>query len=261
MNSYFLLYPAIGIVAGFASVLLGIGGGFIVVPGLAFVFVLSGFPHAEIMHVAAGTSLAIMIITSASAIIAHNRLRNILWPIVLRLLPGILIGVIVGALLASFLTTRWLKLLFGLFLLFVSIKMFFLSKPKSARQVPGRAISSLIGFLIGTKSGLLGIGGGSIIIPFLTYCNVPMRKASGTSITCTLPLAIVGTISFIILGWQVNQVPHSFGYVYWPAFLGVAVMSVIFAQVGAALNSKVRVNWLKRIFAIFLFFVSMNLLF
>ncbi len=260
MNVAFLLYPAIGIIAGLASGLLGIGGGLVVVPGLAFVFVLNGFPHAEIMHVAAGTSLAIMIVTSASGIFAYHRLKNVLWPIVLRFLPGVLIGVVVGALLASYLSTRWLQLLFGLFLLFVSIKMLFLSKPKPTRQVPGKLASSVISFLIGAKSGLLGLGGGSIIIPFLTYCNVPMRKASGTSITCTLPISIVGTISFIMLGWQMNQVPHSFGYVYWPAFLSVAVMSVIFAQVGAKLNSKVRVDWLKRIFAIFLFFISINLL-
>ena len=261
MNDYFLLYPLIGIFTGLTSGLLGLGGGLIVVPGLALAFSLIGFPHSEIMHVAAGTSLAVMIATSASAIIAHYRLQNVLWSIVFRILPGILIGVVLGAILASHLSTRWLQLVFGLFLLFVAMKMFFLSKPKETRKVPGKAMSSLIGFLIGIKSGLLGLGGGSIIIPFLTYCNVPMRKASGTSITCSLPISIVGTISFIMLGWHVNPMPHSFGYVYWPAFLSVAFMSLIFAQIGAHFSSKVKVVWLKRLFSLFLLLISLNLLF
>lgn len=261
MNLTFLFYPAIGIIAGFVSGLLGIGGGLIVVPMLALTFALSGFPHAKIMHVAAGTSLAIMIVTSIAAVIAHHRLNHVLWPIVKKLLPGILVGVVVGALLANQLSTRWLQLLFGVFLLLISIKMFILSTPKPTRRMPGKMISAIMSFLIGVKSGLLGLGGGAIIIPFLSYCNVPMRQASGTSITCTLPIAIVGTISFIILGWRINPMPHSFGYVYWPAFLSVSVMSVIFAPIGASINGKVNIDWLKRIFAIFLFFISLNLLF
>lgn len=258
---HFLLYPLIGIIAGLASGLLGIGGGLIVVPGLALVFTYSGIPHGIIMHLAAGTSLAVMIITASSAIFAHNRLNNVLWSVVLRLLPGITLGVVSGAVFASYLTTHWLQFLLGLFLLFISIKMFFLSKPKPTRSLPGWPVLSPVGFLIGLKSGLLGLGGGAVTIPFLTYCNIPMRKASGTSIACTFPIAVIGTISFIMLGYRVNPMPYSTGFVYWPAFFGVAVMTVLFAQVGAWLNSRINVNLLKRLFATFLLIVGIRLLF
>lgn len=261
MNMHFLLYSLIGIIAGLASGLLGIGGGLIVVPSLAFAFSFAGIPQGIIMHLAAGTSLAAMIVTAVSAIFAHNRLNNVLWPVVLRLLPAITLGVISGAVFASYLTTHWLQVLFGLFLLVISIQMLFLSKPKPTRSLPQWPVLSLVGFLIGLKSGLLGLGGGAVIIPFLVYCNVPMRKASGTSIACTFPIAVVGTITFIILGLRVNQIPYSTGYIYWPAFLGVSVMTVIFAQVGAWLNGKINVALLKRLFAAFLFFISIRLLF
>ena len=191
MNIYFLFYPFIGIFAGLASGLLGIGGGLIVVPALAFVFTLASVPPFEIMHLAAGTSLAVMIVTAISGMIAHHRLKNILWPIFFRLLPSILIGVIVGAIFAGSLNTRWLEIIFGVFLLFISITMFSLAQPKLTRCLPRWPLLSLMGFVIGGNSGLLGVGGGAVTIPLLTYCNVSMRNISGISIACALPISIV----------------------------------------------------------------------
>jgi len=260
MNLYILLYPLIGILAGLLSGMLGIGGGVVVVPGLALVFghlaVMQGFS----MHMAEGTSLAAMIVTAISSIYAHHRYNRVLWPVFLRLLPGILVGVTFGAIFASYLPTRVLEIIFGLFVFFIAVRMFLLIKSKPARKLPNWPWLSLVAFLIGGKSGLLGIGGGAITIPFLTYCNVPMRKASGTSIACTLPIAIVGAISFAIMGWKVVAIPYSIGYVYLPAFFGVAIMSLLFAPVGAKLSSMINVTLVKRIFAILLFIVSIKMI-
>lgn len=256
-----LLYVLLGIVTGLFSGILGIGGGLVVVPGLAFIFTLSHMPIDATMHMAAGTSLAIMIVTATSAIISYQWRGNIPWKVVLKLLPGIIVGVVAGVFLASFLSTRILELLFGLFLLIISIQMIMLMKPKPTRTLPRWWWLISIGLLIGGKSGLLGVGGGAITIPFLTYCNVPMRKASGASITCTLPIAIVGSLCFMVSGWHALDVPHSIGYVYWPAFISVSIASLIFAPIGVILGHRMRTHLLKRLFGIFLLFVSLHLLF
>jgi uncharacterized membrane protein YfcA len=262
MNLYILLYPLIGIIAGLLSGMLGIGGGSVVVPGLALVFGHLVIMQGTSMHMAEGTSLAVMIFTATSSVYAHHHHENVLWPVMLRLLPGMLIGVIVGAVFASFMPTRVLEVLFGLFLLFIAWRMFLLIKPKPTptRKLPQWPGLSLVAFLIGGKSGLLGIGGGAITIPFLTYCNVPMRKASGTSIACTLPIAIFGAASFIVTGWNVITIPHSLGYVYLPAFISVAIMSLLFAPIGARLSMLIDVFIIKRIFAVLLFFVSIKMI-
>jgi len=260
MNFYILLYPLVGILAGLLSGMLGIGGGVVVVPGLAFVFAHLAVMHGFAMHMAEGTSLSVMIITAISSIYAHHKRGNVLWSVFLRLLPGILIGVICGVMLAGYLPARILKIIFGFFVLLMAFRMFLLIKSKPTRKLPGCYWLSLVAFLIGGKSGLLGIGGGAITIPFLTYCNIPMRKASGTSIACTLPIATAGTISFAIMGFNVVVIPHSIGYVYLPAFFGVASMSLLFAPIGAALSSKIDVSLVKRIFAVLLFVVGIKMI-
>lgn len=259
MNLYILLYPLIGAITGLLSGMLGIGGGVVVVPGLALVFAHLALMQGVSMHMAEGTSLAVMIITALSSMRVHHSHKNVLWPVVLRLLPGMLIGVIVGASFASVMPTYILEILFGLFVLFIAVQMFLLIKPKATRKLPRWSGLSLAAFLIGGKSGLLGIGGGSITIPFLIYCNVPMRKASGTSIACTLPIAIFGTLSFMISGWNVINIPYSLGYVYLPAFFSVAIMSLLFAPIGARLSLLINVSIIKRIFAILLFFAGIKM--
>jgi len=107
----------------------------------------------------------------------------------------------------------------------------------------------------------LGVGGGAIIIPFLVYCNVPMKKAGGTSAGCTLPIAILGTIVFMLQSHAHMALPYSTGYIYWPALIGMGVMSALFAPFGAKLAKHTNVLVLKRIFAIFLLFVGINLIF
>lgn len=261
MNLYILLYPLIGVLAGLLSGMLGIGGGIVVVPGLVIVFTRFAKMQGFSMHMAAGTSLAIMIITAISSIYAHHQRDNVLWPLFLRLLPGILIGVISGAIFASYLPARILEIIFGVFVFLMALRMFLLIKSKPTRKLPDWPWLSLVAFVIGGKSGLLGIGGGAITIPFLNYCNVPMRKASGTSIACTFPIAIVGAISFAITGFHVVTIPYSIGYVYLPAFFGVAIMSLLFAPVGAALASRIDIVLVKRIFGFLLFIVSIKMIF
>lgn len=257
-------YVLAGIFAGLLSGLMGIGGGIVVVPALLSIFHRHpDFPQNLSMQMAAGTSLAVMLFTSQSSIRAHYKQGGILWDVYNRLWPGIILGTICGALLAYRLPTYWLKILFGFFLLFVAIKILFdmkkiQTKPQS---FPRNWINRLVSFLIGCKSGLLGVGGGVLIIPYLNYCGVEMKKIAPISALSTMTVAGIGTIVFIITGLKEIGLPvYTTGFVYWPAVLCVAIPSSFFAPLGAKLTYSLPIKQLKYCFVVVLMATAINLL-
>ncbi|MDI9819538.1 MULTISPECIES: sulfite exporter TauE/SafE family protein [unclassified Legionella] len=256
------VYALIGAFAGLMSGILGIGGGVIVVPGLLFIFRHNpDFPTHIIMHMAAGTSLAVMLFTSQSSIRAHYKLNGILWSAYKRLWPGIVVGTILGALCADLLPTHWLKILFGLFLLFVAVKMLSGLHVTHPHRFPNTWINGLVSSLIGFKSGLLGVGGGTLIIPYLNYCGIEMRRIAAVSALCTMTVAILGTITCIITGSNEIDLPaYSTGYVYWPAVVCVAIPSTLFAPIGAKLTYIIPVKQLKFAFVAILLLTAVDLL-
>lgn len=263
----FLLYTSvfifIGVFAGIMSGILGIGGGIIVVPGLAFIFAYTKIiPEADIMQVAAGTSLAVMIFTSQAALRAHYRLGEILWSYYHKLWPGLGAGTFVSAIVAQFIPTDWLEIFFAIFLFCIAIKMFIDNEEKHKEHHPPAWRNHLISFLIGAQSGLLGIGGGVLIIPYLTYCGVSARKIAPVSNLCTLTVALIGAAVFMVTGWkEMGPVPYSLGYIYWPAVLAVAIPSSLAAPLGAKLNYIVPVRQLKYVFIVILLVTAIKLLF
>lgn len=257
----FLLFASTGALAGIAAGLLGLGGGVIVVPALAMIFASFGFNHTIVMHMATATSLAAMVFTAASSAFSHHVRGAVKWEIFWRFLPGVIIGTIMGVLLASVLSTTLLKVIFALFLTFIAFHMLLLIKPKMSRRVPGKLSSYGVAAAVGAKSGLLGVGGGSVMVPFFTWCNISMRRASGTAAAVGLPIAITGTISTMITGWHVStHTPLMLGYVYWPAALTVALTSMGFVFIGARLSLILRVRIIKQIFGIMLLFAAFNLI-
>lgn len=255
-------YLLIGAFAGSMSGLLGVGGGLVVVPALVLVFRHLGMPPAYLMHMAAGTSLAIMIVTTFSALLAHLGKQASVWPILQRLLPGVVIGTIVGALLADQLASHVLRIVLGVFILIVGMRVALLVKPKPQRTLPGRWGLWGVAFFIGAKSGLLGIGGGAVTVPFLTRCNVPLRDTMGISVAVGFVVSVVGTLSFLATGLNEPHLPPwSTGYVYWPGFLGVALATPIFAAFGTRMAYRLPTHLLKRIFGVFLWMVGLHLLF
>lgn len=250
----------LGFFAGGLGGLLGLGGGTIVVPALAAIFHYEGIPAYMIFHLAVGTSFAIMIVTSAVSAWARARQKNILWPVVWRLLPGLLLGVVLGSLLASHLPTVILKIGFAIFLLLIALRMLFLSKLKPSRQLPGNKVLLAVGSAAGVLSGLLGVGIGAVSVPYLTRHNVDMPFASGIASFCTVPLAMLGTVSFLVTGWHLSHVSYNIGYVDWLAFLLVGVTSVLTAPFAAKLSTRLKTKMLKRIFAIFLLIIAAGLI-
>jgi uncharacterized membrane protein YfcA len=257
------IYTSLGVLAGLMAGILGVGGGIIVIPGLVLVFqFFELIPEQFIMHVAAGTSLAIMIFNSLASLRAHFRIGEILWPVFNYLWPGVVAGVIVGAVIADFIPNHWLKILFGLFLLFIVLKMLTdIHVIEHIERVPRAWLNRLISFLIGLKSGLLGVGGGILIIPYLTYRGVAIRKIAAVSNLCTLSVALTGTIMFIIIGLDEMRVPYSTGYVYWPAVLWAAIPSIFVAPLGAKLNYILPIMHLKYVFIVVLLLTAIKMLF
>ena len=248
-----LLYAGVGAVAGVLAGLLGVGGGLIIVPALTFVFTALRLPNAHIMHMALGTSLATIIFTSISSVRAHHARGAVHWDIVLRITISIILGTLVGSWVAAQLSTGFLKGFFAAFLFYVAAQLLLDIKPKASRQMPGWGGTSAMGGVTGVVSALVGIGGGSLSVPLMLWCNVPAREAIGTSAAIGFPIAISGALGYIINGRAVADLPaHSWGYIYLPALAGVALVSMLTAPLGAKLAHTLPVPTVKKIFALLL---------
>lgn len=255
---WFLL---LGSVTGLLSGMLGIGGGVIVVPGLYFLFRhFHSVPH-HFMHTAAGTSLAIMMATTGMSLRSHCRYDVPIWPVYQKLVIGMVLGVVLGALLATRLDSEALRIILGVIILLMAMKMLFLPNHVVKDSLPGRVSTNAGGFLVGTKSGLLGLGGGVITVPFLTFFAVPMRVAVAVSAAVSFTNACLGTLLYTLTGFfSSSSLDGAFSFIYWPAVFGVAIGSVTGAFFGVKLSHRCRVGLLKRLFAVLLLFIGIQLL-
>ncbi|MEQ5836897.1 sulfite exporter TauE/SafE family protein [Marinobacter sp. NFXS9] len=257
----FAIYLVLGACAGVLAGLFGIGGGLVIVPVLIFSFGLQGFDPEIAAHLAVGTSLATIVFTSISSVRSHHARDAVDWPVFRSMAVGIVIGAMIGAWTASLLSGAALELIIGVFVILVGLKMLFDVKPKPGRNVPGKPGLVAAGGGIGWASAIFGIGGGTLTVPFLSWCNVRMQRAVGTSSACGLPIAIAGALTNIATGWQAPSLPeYSLGFIYLPALVGIVATSVLFARVGAALAHRLDAMLLKRIFAMVLLVVGIRFL-
>jgi uncharacterized protein len=253
-------YLLLGIIAGITGGLLGLGGGIVIVPALLFLFIHKGLPGDVLMQMAVATSLATIVFTSISATLAHHRHGAVSWPVVRLLGPGIIVGAILGAIIANLLHSNSLRMAFGIFEILVAIQIGFGLKPPAHRSLPGISGMAASGGVIGTVSSLLGIGGGTLTVPFLLWCNVNIRNAVATSSACGLPIAISGAATMIITGWNYPGLPQgSTGYVYWPAVILISIASVFAAPVGAKLTHTLPIHILRRVFAVVLLMIGIRM--
>jgi len=255
------LFLVIGVIAGLLAGMLGVGGGLVIVPALISILPWIGIHPDVVIKISLGTSLATIVITSISSVRSHHKRRSVIWYLFWRLTPGIAVGAILGAWLADYMPTNYLELLFGCFAVLVGLQMFLQLKPSGSRSEPGTFGLALTGGIIGSISSLVGIGGGSLTVPFLTYWNTKMARAVGTSAACGLPLAFFGSIGFAASGLNAKNLPlYSSGYVYWPAFIGICITSITFAPIGVRLAHKIAPHILKKAFASFLFVIGCKIL-
>ncbi|MFH0784078.1 MAG: sulfite exporter TauE/SafE family protein [Pseudomonadota bacterium] len=257
----FGIYCAVGGVAGILAGLLGIGGGLVIVPMLVYVFEISNIPHELIMHLALATSMASIMFTSISSFMAHHRRGAVHWDVVKKIVVGILTGTFLGSCFASSLSTNFLKIFFVIFLYFVATQLLINKKPKGGRELPGMAGMFAVGNIIGAVSSFVGIGGGTLSVPFMLWCNIKVHNAIGTSAAIGLPIAVAGTVGYIYGGWNVAALPpYSVGYVYLPGLVGIAAASVLTAPLGVKLAHSLPVDKLKRVFSLLLLVVATKML-
>ncbi len=262
MTELLLSYIGLGLVAGFVAGLLGVGGGLIIVPVLIVLFQKNNFSAELVVHMAIGTSLATIIFTSISSIYAHHfRHKAVQWEIVKQLTPGIIFGALLGAIITDYITATVLQKIFGFFELIVAAQMALNIKAHASRTLPQRKGMMLAGSGIGVISSIVGIGGGTLTVPFLAWCNIKIQHAIATSSACGLPIAIAGASGFIFMGWNKISLPeYSLGYVYWPAFLSIVIASMLMAPVGAWLAHRLSAQKLKRAFSLILFLLGIKML-
>ena len=261
MISIWLIYLGLGACAGLLAGLLGVGGGIVIVPMLVFVFTWQKLPAPYIQHLALGTSLATIVFTSFSSVRAHHAHRAVNWQVFRRITPGIVAGTLFGSWIAAQLSTPFLKIFFITFTYFVAAQMILDIKPKPSRQLPGFAGFSVIGGGIGIISSLVGIGGGSMSVPFLAWCNVKMHNAIGTSSAIGFPIALSGAVGYLVNGLTVQGLPaYSAGFIYLPALTGIAAASFCTAPLGARLAHRLPVSRLKKIFALLLLIIGTKML-
>lgn len=259
---WILAYLLLGALAGLFGGMFGIGGGTLLVPVLFLLFEQQGFHNAHLLHLALGTSMAIIIFTALASMWKHHQHHAVNWRVVRLITPGILFGTLLGALFATSIAPRALAIFFALFVLFAAMQILFNIRPQATRQLPGITGLTLTGAFTGWLSSLVSIGGGTIIVPFLLWCNIPLRKAIGTSAAIGFPVAMGGTIGYIVTGLSVQNLPlSSLGFVYWPALIWVALASVFTAPLGAKITHQIEITLLRQLFAILLIVLAGKMLF
>ncbi len=256
-----LAFLGLGAVVGFMAGLLGIGGGGIMVPILTSIFLWQGVAVEQVVHLALGTSMASIVITSFASLRAHHQRQGVLWDVVKQLSPGIILGTFLATFLVAFTHSLHLAIFFSLFMAYVSVQMFLDKKPKPSRQLFARGIMFFSGSVIGAISALVSIGGGSLTVPYLTWQNVALKKAIGTSAAVGFPIAIAGTLGYLLNGWDsVYPLNYTFGFIYLPAVLLISMLSFITAPLGVRMAHQLPVGKLKKIFAFLLMGLSFKML-
>lgn len=254
-----ITFLVIGAFAGFAAGLFGVGGGTIIVPLLFIVFTQMGYDPDVVMHLALGTSLATIVVTSISSLMAHHKNGAVIWPVFKNLAPPMAIGCFFGAGIAGLLSGLHLQIIVGLFLIWVAYTMFTGAKKAidPTKTLPSSCQQVAAGSVIGVASAIFGIGGGSLTVPYLNRYGVVMQKAVGTSAACGLPIAVAGALGFMIFGMNAEiNVPNTIGYVHIYAFIGISIMSFITAKFGAKAAHALSPVMLKKCFAVLLVIVG-----
>jgi uncharacterized membrane protein YfcA len=253
----------VGAVAGFLGGLLGIGGGVIIVPALIILLDMGGLTddaHLTTL-VAVGTSLASIIFTSAAAARAQIRASMVEWQVVKRWAGPLVVGSFLAGFVAAALPVEVLRALIGTFLLFVSVVLLTSWKPSPHRSLPGFGPSVAIAGTAGLISGIAGIGGGNVVVPTLVFCNTPVHRATATSSTLGLPIALAGSLGYVVRGFNETAITEGFvGFLYLPAFAAIVAATVLAAPLGVRVAHAMSPTPLRKAFGLLLIAVAIRMI-
>ena len=253
----------LGLGTGFLAGLLGIGGGMLMVPFITFILSAQGVEADLAVKMAIATSMATIIFTSISSVRAQHKRGAVRWDIVKGLAPGIVLGSMIASLgVFALLKGSWLAFFFAGFVSFSATQMLIDKKPKATRTIPGTPGLIGAGSVIGFLSGLVGAGGGFVSVPFMTWCNVAIHSAVATSAALGFPIALANAVGYVIAGQNVQNLPAgAVGYIYLPALLVIASVSVLMAPLGVRAAHALPVKSLKRVFAGLLYMLAAYMLY
>jgi uncharacterized membrane protein YfcA len=256
-----LVYLGVGTFAGLLAGMLGVGGGIIIVPMLSYALLHQGYSPESVVHLAIGTSIATITVTSLSALRAHHSRGSVDWSVFRRFAPWLIAGAVAGGSIADYFSTRQLLLLLAIIEFFVAVQLLVNIGLAGRRAMPGRLGSAPLGILVGGVSTTAGVGGGVLLVPLFLWFSTPIRVAVGTSSACGFTISLAGSLVFLSYGFSggVNEA-GSFGYVHLPAFAGIAIASVVSAPFGVAAAHRLPIEWLRRVFAVFLLLLAMRIL-
>lgn len=258
---WIVLYIALGVFVGFMAGFLGLGGGGILVPLLASIFIYQGMSVDRVVHLALGTSLACMIISSSASIRAHASRDAVVWPVVRGMAPGIIVGAFLTTQVAAYINSTYIAIFFALFMALIAGQMFFNWQPKPSQKPISFRGLIVAGVGIGSVSALAAVGGGFLTVAYLGYKKVEMKQAIGTSAAIGFPIAITGTIGFMMSGWpKTLSDPYTLGYFHVPALLAISIASSITAPYGARCSHSLSEACLKKIFAAISLVLSIKML-
>lgn len=258
---FIILLLGLGLLNGVLAGLLGIGGGLVIVPAMMWLLPELGVPQESVMHMALATSMASICFISISSAWSHYKRGSVLVSHLPLLVPGIAIGALLGSFIAELLDTKWLGLIFGSFAILMGIRLG-MDKMPQAKGEELRAAKALPSTTVmGALSALVGIGGGSLVVPYLLFHKAKLVNAIGTAAACGLPLAIMSTIGYVLLGWDETNLPdYHLGYVYLPAMIAIAIGSVITAPFGAYLAHKLPTKVIKSVFALLMIVIGSKII-
>lgn len=260
-----LVMALFGIAAtgGFLAGLLGIGGGLIFVPGLYYTMTLLGYNPDTMMHVAVGTSMAMIVANGLTSTRGHWKKGAVNTDIAKKLGLGIFVGVVIGTLIADYISGESLKVIFAVVLALLSILMFIDPAKYSLREnLPKQPFLSMCGTISGAVSTLMGVGGGVMNVPLMTLCRIPVHTAVGTSAALGLIISIPATAGFIIIGLGVDgRPPFSLGYINLLAWSIIVPVSIIAVPFGVRVAHNVSRNSLRHLFAIFMVFIAARMIY
>lgn len=252
----------VGALAGVMAGLLGVGGGMLIVPVLAILLERQGVGREVLLQSAIGTALATIMFTSLSSMLAYHRRGAVQWNLFRQLTPGIVVGGLVGAAVADYMPGAVLHYVVAVSVLVVAAQFAFAPRVAPAhRPLPGTVALATVGSVIGALSTLIGIGGGSLTVPYLTWCRVPVKQAIATAAAVGFPIAVAGTVGYVVGGLnETGLPPYSLGYVVLPAFLGIVGASMLAAPLGTWIAHRLSELALRRTFAAFLTVLGIRML-
>lgn len=266
MNELLLLiiYCALlGCVAGFLAGLLGIGGGLIIVPVLSSLLLyFQVLPFEQVVIVAIATSLASILFTSTSSAIAHHKNGNVPWDLAPWIMTGVALGALISGFMAALLPEKFVRIVFAVSAVLIALKMFYSSKSDASteRKLPNKGLLTILTTITGALSAMIGIGGGALLVPLLTFFSLDIKKAIGCASACGIVIALFGSIGYISSGSAHFALEDGFfGFVYLPALLGIVCTSWFMAPLGAKATHYLPVSTIKKIFAALLLVMAANM--